>query len=665
MVVIEHNLEVIKTADWILDLGPEGGDKGGEIVAEGTPEEVAKEPRSYTGQYLKEMLARSERVEAGPAMKFAKGKARAAKWRMLGAGGRGTEGRGEDLRAIFRAGAPTAERTRRVAGALADRDAELRRLVRALRLLAGAAAEKDEDLATLVGAGNATLQTVAGTRRRAADGAGPPAGHAGGGSRRAGGARPFARRLGPTLDALRPAARGRRGGPAARRPAARGRAPGRAAHPRPDPARAAGREGPRPALADLPAVTPHLRRAFDVLDYVVNELGHNPDGPEEGYLFWLAWFAHNANSILSIDDAQGVAWRGALLCRARRTARCRRRPRCCRRGGLAGLPRGRRGGRRHDTQAPSAGRIAVMVGFALSCFGLLLYLWITFGGAVPLGAKGYRFQVQFVEATQLAEQADVRISGVPVGKVVKIGRPGRRHQRRDRARARYAPLPRDARATLRQKTLLGETFVELTPGTAADRARRGRDAAPGNVRPTVELDEVLRALGTSTQRDLKRMLAGVASGVRDRGEGSRGALGRTAAGDGAAGGDLLAVLDAARRAAHARTRQRAGVRRARAAERRDARAHPLRRHLLATTAARDAEIERTLRILPTFLRELARRWRRRARSGDAAPVVRALREAAPLGRPALRDTVALLPGLRGLLRDLDPALAAARPGCPR
>jgi excinuclease ABC subunit A len=52
ILVIEHNLEVIKTADWIIDLGPEGGDKGGQIVATGTPEDVAKNPRSYTGQYL-------------------------------------------------------------------------------------------------------------------------------------------------------------------------------------------------------------------------------------------------------------------------------------------------------------------------------------------------------------------------------------------------------------------------------------------------------------------------------------------------------------------------------------------------------------------------------------------------------------------------------------
>jgi excinuclease ABC subunit A len=57
VVVIEHNLDVIKTADWIIDIGPEGGDGGGEIVAVGTPETVAKEPRSHTGHYLKSMLA--------------------------------------------------------------------------------------------------------------------------------------------------------------------------------------------------------------------------------------------------------------------------------------------------------------------------------------------------------------------------------------------------------------------------------------------------------------------------------------------------------------------------------------------------------------------------------------------------------------------------------
>jgi excinuclease ABC subunit A len=58
VVVIEHNLEVIKTADWIVDLGPEGGDSGGEVVAIGTPEEIAANAASYTGRYLKQVMDR-------------------------------------------------------------------------------------------------------------------------------------------------------------------------------------------------------------------------------------------------------------------------------------------------------------------------------------------------------------------------------------------------------------------------------------------------------------------------------------------------------------------------------------------------------------------------------------------------------------------------------
>jgi excinuclease ABC subunit A len=57
VVVIEHNLDVVKTADWIIDLGPEGGSDGGEIVAEGTPEDVAKVKKSFTGKFLKDVLS--------------------------------------------------------------------------------------------------------------------------------------------------------------------------------------------------------------------------------------------------------------------------------------------------------------------------------------------------------------------------------------------------------------------------------------------------------------------------------------------------------------------------------------------------------------------------------------------------------------------------------
>ena len=56
VVLIEHNLDIIKSSDWIIDLGPKAGDKGGKVVAEGTPEQIAKNPKSVTGKFLKPVL---------------------------------------------------------------------------------------------------------------------------------------------------------------------------------------------------------------------------------------------------------------------------------------------------------------------------------------------------------------------------------------------------------------------------------------------------------------------------------------------------------------------------------------------------------------------------------------------------------------------------------
>src|SRR6266550_2854555 len=116
--------------------------------------------------------------------------------------------------------------------------------------------------------------------------------------------------------------------------------------------------------------------------------------------------------------------------------------------------------------APSVPRILAMVIFALSCFGLLLFLWLSFGGAIPLKPKRYELKVNFPEATTLAQQADVRIAGVTVGKVSQ-----KKLDKRDVATTvtlqidpKYAPVAKNTRAILRQKTLLGETYVELSPG---------------------------------------------------------------------------------------------------------------------------------------------------------------------------------------------------------
>ena len=107
-------------------------------------------------------------------------------------------------------------------------------------------------------------------------------------------------------------------------------------------------------------------------------------------------------------------------------------------------------------------------------FALLLFLWIAFGGPIPLKPEGYRVQVPFNEATQLAVESDVRISGVSVGKVKEI-------ELDDAGSAvatleidsEFAPIPEDSQAILRQKTLLGETYVELTPGSPGNPAESG------------------------------------------------------------------------------------------------------------------------------------------------------------------------------------------------
>ena len=172
-------------------------------------------------------------------------------------------------------------------------------------------------------------------------------------------------------------------------------------------------------------------------------------------------------------------------------------------------------------QAPTVGRILVMAIFTLSCFGLLLYLWSAFGGPVPLKPHGYRFETSFAEATQLAQEADVRISGVNVG-TGQEDRPGRdgRTDATIELKDQYAPIPQDSRAILRQKTLLGETYVELTPG------HQDRAGHPGG-RPA--RGRAGRADG-GARRDLPRVrqedareLPGLAAGPRQghRGPGRR------------------------------------------------------------------------------------------------------------------------------------------------
>ena len=173
-----------------------------------------------------------------------------------------------------------------------------------------------------------------------------------------------------------------------------------------------------------------------------------------------------------------------------------------------------------ETRPPTITRILVAIGFALSCFALALFLWITFGGPLPLKPEGYRVTVPFDEATQLAVESDVRISGVPVGKVkaVELADSGLAEATIE-LDSRYAPIPTDTRAMLRTKTLLGETFVELTPGDGqGETLEEGGDLPRAQVAESVQLDEIWRTFDTRTRSAFKVWMQGTAASLRGRGD---------------------------------------------------------------------------------------------------------------------------------------------------
>src|SRR6476659_7211534 len=143
-----------------------------------------------------------------------------------------------------------------------------------------------------------------------------------------------------------------------------------------------------------------------------------------------------------------------------------------------------------ETSAPSIPKILTMVLFALSCVGLLLFLWLSFGGKIPFNPQGYQVRVSFTNAGELATQADVRIAGVSVGKVIQksLDPQGNRTIATIQLNNQYAPLHQDAKAILRTKTIIGETYVEITPGSSqAPPIRDGGMLARSQVEPAVQL----------------------------------------------------------------------------------------------------------------------------------------------------------------------------------
>jgi virulence factor Mce-like protein len=321
-----------------------------------------------------------------------------------------------------------------------------------------------------------------------------------------------------------------------------------------------------------------------------------------------------------------------------------------------------------NKSAPSFGRIAAMVVFALSCFGLLLFLWLAFGGPIPLKPKGYRFTASFSEATQLSTEADVRISGVPVGKVKSI-EPDKQTGRSDveiELESRYAPLPSDARAILRQKTLLGETYVELTPGTASGpKLKEGGTLPAGQVSDTVQLDEILRAFDAPTRQAFMTWMQEQGRGIGPYGRDVNDAL-----------GNLAPFAEDAARLVDILNRQKGAVTQLvsntgvvfEALSERDGQLRSLienSNRVFQATAARDDELKQAFTALPTFERESQQTLDRLARfSQTTNPLITQLRPAARELSPTLQSLGALSPDLKRLFQELPGLIDASRTGFP-
>lgn len=318
---------------------------------------------------------------------------------------------------------------------------------------------------------------------------------------------------------------------------------------------------------------------------------------------------------------------------------------------------------------PTLGRVAAMVAFTLSVFALLMFLWASFGGTLPLGPEGYRFKAQFPEASLLVQEADVRIAGVNVGKVKakELGPGGRSTIAEIEIDSRFAPIKKNTRAILRQKSLLGETYVELTQGgSRGEDLPEGGTLPEGSVEETVELDEVFTAFDERTKDNFRAWMheAGIV-GKEGFSQDFNDSLGNAAPffEDGA---DLLRPLDEQEVALRRLVRD--GGRVFDAISREDGQLRGLIVNGEATFSAlaeRDDALAETFQVFPTFLRETrATVIRMEAFARNTDPLVVDLRGPAQDLQPTLASLGDLSPDLEQLFRDIDPLVDASKTGVP-
>jgi len=318
--------------------------------------------------------------------------------------------------------------------------------------------------------------------------------------------------------------------------------------------------------------------------------------------------------------------------------------------------------------APSLGRIMAMAIFAFSCFGILLFLWLQFGGATPLKPERYLVKVGFPEAVGLLKDVDVRTAGITIGTVrdVEVEHDTKRAVATLALEPEFSPLASDARAILRRKTLLGETFVEITTGSQdAPKLPDGGRLSDSAVAPTVELDEILQTYDPVTRRAFQLWQQQLGVAIGDRGEDLSNAINRLPQLT-ESGADLLAVLDEQQGALAGLVRDTGEVYGALTRDEGQLAALIRNSHLLfSETASQRENLAEAFHILPTFLEESKQTLERlESFSRDTRPLVRDLKPVAQELRPTVAAARDLAPDLEHFFGAFDQQIAASRAALP-
>src|SRR3954454_12759573 len=312
-----------------------------------------------------------------------------------------------------------------------------------------------------------------------------------------------------------------------------------------------------------------------------------------------------------------------------------------------------------------------MAVFALGCFGILIFLWLSFGGPIPLKPQDYRLKVDVPEASNLANEADVRMSGITIGKIKskELDKGATATKITLDIDPKFAPLPKDTKFILRQKTMLGETYAELAPGDPHKGYLKDGGTIPAaSVEPTVELDEIFSAFDKPTREAFRKWVAQSAQSIK----GSKDNPDSTARDLNDAFGnlgpfasdasDVLGVLDRQKVDLSKLIRNTGEV--FGAISERD---HALRNlvtnsdQVFSATARRDAALRQIFQIFPTFLDESkATLDRLKTFSSNATPVIKDLQPVAQKLNPTVKDLASLSPNLRALFHDLNPLITVSQ-----